>query len=1210
MAVTYVRNPETGAFEKIGPGNSTTDITLSVSGKAADAKIVGEVVSGKIAAPASGEVGQVLTVSAINEGGKPIAWETTNMPSIEGLATEAYVDKAIDDNRVTVDAELSADSTNPVQNIVVKAAMDALEGSLNSKITEATSSVVNYTEQTLTEEQKSQARINIGAASESEVDEAIGQINSDIDEINDTLAEHTTSIEEMGAEIATNASAIERLTKGVSAEEVDGVNDLIQYVNEHGVEVTGIKADIQANANAIDALEANAETKTDAQAKLVEAKEYADGQIESHTHSWDDLTDKPFGEETKMVPITWDGDISSKKVKEYGSDNGVCLVYPGVFPTPDDLIGSTVNVLWPVYTEEGQTPVPISVTLTEDMIEYLGDGGYCFNYSNVVYRALAEVRPGDGLYLMYMTSNDEVVYYVTDINYLVPQTVVKPIDIKYLPEHLQNPSWSTVGQQKTTYITTLVPETTFAVEYDGEPTYNPFTIDIIDGQTYTVVFNGTTYNCTAYVAEYSETPSIGNDLVGEAGTTGGNGEPFFCTVYGGEVVFFAEVGDHTISITGPGYSKVIFEKSTVEWGYYEISEEFVENETYLVTWNGTDYICVAYLDADGEVCLGNQSMGNDEFVFNLPSSEPFFMYTQTFDGEDVASLFVDTGSYDEYTLEIRRGHFGGISILPDQYLSKNIARIDDINLKNALGVHYDDVVVYENSSLAFELSASEEDTYASIEHDHQFIEGDVYTVILDGVEYHNLTAYSVLDGGVIVGARHSGEFSNEMPFSIAQFGYGDFEISINVATEALHSLIIIRHGEVLNQLPEEVIPDTIARISDLAQSDWSINDPSNPAYIHNRPFYTTDPTNITLLSGTYSFRQAGDTLYTAQLGTMSQVVAEGQTLSITYDESVHDVVVKTATIDSVTYLCAGNVSILNSMFGTSFTNTNEPFVLIFSNTTSVLYTSAVPSNTAVTIGTVTSEIITIPHEYLGLNVDNGAGDYAVVEGFNTTADGQCAHAEGNFTEASGLAAHAEGSSTRATGATAHAEGTGSVASGDYSHAEGNTTQATKAYAHSEGYYTEATGEYGAHAEGYFAVASGGSSHAEGSNTQATGSHSHAEGFRTIAAGEHQHVEGQYNIEDTESKYIHIAGNGSKDGPVRSNAHTLDWDGNAWFKGDVKVGGTGYDDATNTLASETYVDEAVANAMPSVTTADNGKFLRVVNGVWAAATVPSAEEVLF
>lgn len=56
---------------------------------------------------------------------------------------------------VTVDSELSDTSTNPVQNKVIKAALDNVQ---------ASGDYVEYTEQTLTEEQKTQARENIGAS--------------------------------------------------------------------------------------------------------------------------------------------------------------------------------------------------------------------------------------------------------------------------------------------------------------------------------------------------------------------------------------------------------------------------------------------------------------------------------------------------------------------------------------------------------------------------------------------------------------------------------------------------------------------------------------------------------------------------------------------------------------------------------------------------------------------------------------------------------------------------------------------------------------------------------------------------------------------------------------------------------------------------------------------------------------------------------------
>lgn len=72
---------------------------------------------------------------------------------------------------------------------------------------------------------------------------------------------------------------------------------------------------------------------------------------------------------------------------------------------------------------------------------------------------------------------------------------------------------------------------------------------------------------------------------------------------------------------------------------------------------------------------------------------------------------------------------------------------------------------------------------------------------------------------------------------------------------------------------------------------------------------------------------------------------------------------------------------------------------------------------------------------------------------------------------------------------------------------------------------------------------------EGDSTTASGKASHVEGYKTIASGDFQHVQGQYNIEDNENKYAHIIGNGTSDSE-RSNAFTVDWDGNGWFAGNL------------------------------------------------------------
>ena len=46
------------------------------------------------------------------------------------------------------------------------------------------------------------------------------------------------------------------------------------------------------------------------------------------------------------------------------------------------------------------------------------------------------------------------------------------------------------------------------------------------------------------------------------------------------------------------------------------------------------------------------------------------------------------------------------------------------------------------------------------------------------------------------------------------------------------------------------------------------------------------------------------------------------------------------------------------------------------------------------------------------------------------------------------------------------------------------------------------------------------------------------------------MQGKYNIDDLNEKYAHIVGNGTSD-TARSNAHTVDWEGNAWYAGTVE-----------------------------------------------------------
>ena len=130
-------------------------------------------------------------------------------------------------------------------------------------------------------------------------------------------------------------------------------------------------------------------------------------------------------------------------------------------------------------------------------------------------------------------------------------------------------------------------------------------------------------------------------------------------------------------------------------------------------------------------------------------------------------------------------------------------------------------------------------------------------------------------------------------------------------------------------------------------------------------------------------------------------------------------------------------------------------------------------------------------------------------------------------------------------------------------------------------------------EGYNNIVSGDQAHAEGKNNVARGISTHVEGQGNIASYDYTHVQGKYNMT---GNYAHIVGNGTS--TKRSNAHVLDWSGNAWFAGDVYVNG---------VPGQAGTPKKLATEVP-VSATDNGKVLSVVNGAWAAAAISSGAYV--
>lgn len=234
------------------------------------------------------------------------------------------------------------------------------------------------------------------------------------------------------------------------------------------------------------------------------------------------------------------------------------------------------------------------------------------------------------------------------------------------------------------------------------------------------------------------------------------------------------------------------------------------------------------------------------------------------------------------------------------------------------------------------------------------------------------------------------------------------------------------------------------------------------------------------------------------------------------------------------------------------------------------------------------------------NLNNSA-----VQGKNTKASGDCSHAEGGRSEASGFYSHAEGNDTKASGPYSHAEGYGTEASGDGSHAEGEYTIANTKFLHASGRYNLFEDRYYIGTENisrrfynssrmyysnsYTFDAKTGKftlidpvecifpnvivkryyTFGESTNnimyypTSLTKSSSSWADYDSVCYSARDRQSGY----KTYGTYAHIVGNGTSS--KRSNAHTLDWDGNAWFAGDVYVGstsGTNKDDGSVRLAT--------------------------------------------
>lgn len=205
------------------------------------------------------------------------------------------------------------------------------------------------------------------------------------------------------------------------------------------------------------------------------------------------------------------------------------------------------------------------------------------------------------------------------------------------------------------------------------------------------------------------------------------------------------------------------------------------------------------------------------------------------------------------------------------------------------------------------------------------------------------------------------------------------------------------------------------------------------------------------------------------------------------------------------------------------------------------------------------------------------GQGAVAIGADTAALGKQSLATGTRSKAFGNSSRASGIECIARGNASVAEGSGSETlpndtdsyAAESSIAQGYRCKTSGFAAIAQGQENEAT-TGAAVAQGWGTKARGVASSTGGRQTIANGYGSKAEGVGNVANGFGQFVIGTHNIIDTtqpdpqlawtnqylqRGKYVFIVGNGTE--MNRSNAHTIDWAGNAWYQGGITLSGKPY-----------------------------------------------------
>lgn len=264
--------------------------------------------------------------------------------------------------------------------------------------------------------------------------------------------------------------------------------------------------------------------------------------LPEQNHSWNDLTDKPFGSSDIAPIVNHAFDDNFDYGASVWANNHPFIKVSDVVLSANDVIGGTV------YFKGWYQTVPTNVA-AENVIECDGgivittgvtnlvisvaktDANAWFDVNTSEFSAFPVPEPGT--YFMFGEGGG------TERMVFPPKT----LDAKYLPKHIH--SWSDLGE-------IAIYTCSNSAKFTGDDSYIDASESLVEGNTYIVVFDGVRYECIAGYNVQQGYCYLGNNHTW-SGNAVDTGEPFGIWQSNGSktIMGFLPSGDyeeHTIQI--------------------------------------------------------------------------------------------------------------------------------------------------------------------------------------------------------------------------------------------------------------------------------------------------------------------------------------------------------------------------------------------------------------------------------------------------------------------------------------------------------------------------------------------------------------------------------------------------------------------------------------------------------------------------------------